>query len=1162
MYRAVVAGQNARNRAGSAADSNAELKEKKEPSLLQKVGKFASWVFHKYIEHPELKGWAPNNRLGRLYLKIAMKAEEITISNRFNGFIIGCICVAGILVGLQTYPSMDGHIVTSTLDYIILAIFGVEVILKIVAEAFRPWLYFMNKEWRWNNFDFWIVMLCLPIFNIGGSGNSVALLRLLRLMRVIKIVKKVPQLQMIVMGLIGGLSSIGYILLLLFLVFYLFAISGYHIFATNDPWHFKDILIAHVTLFRACTFEDWTDLFYINYYGCDQYLNVYIIDENEKTEDNEEYWCENPERRNLIGWPYWILFIVIAGLVMLALFIGAVTMSMQASMHELKLEKEHAQQEKKDARMKKKLMEQNSLNSIDTGFGSTSLILQHQESPEQVVDNLVVQVRTVAKLKHMKKQREERQKEMQAQEQLILQQQGMSPKHLLKRHLSRITRRDTFDPHRRVTNVPDLLRWKDWQEQSIMKEMLVACWEGKYVDPAHLDALQVIPEMPWPVEKYYALSLICDRIAKNPRFVNMITVVIIGAGILVGVQTFDLSASALIVCNVFENLILSIFTMEVALKIIAENFRPYRFFKTGWNNFDFIIVVGSFLPVNSAGSMLVILRLLRLLRVLKLVKSLPQLAMIVNAMIMGMSSIGFIGIILILVYYLFAIVGMIMFAENDPWHFGSLHYAMLTLFRCSTLEDWSDVMYINMYGCMRYGYDDLPGCSSENSNGQPLAAVLYFIVFTVITALVLLTLFIGVICTSMDEVQQEQDREREVEERLQDFIEEYNVDPKMIGLYRKVFNLLDIDGGGTIEDEELALGLSSAGVSISSEQISQVIQSTLSTDQIELDFASFVNLIYLRQKKQDDKEQQDASNEVKDQDADAEVESITTPSSKDALLSTVVMSGRNKNRGELSPSNSKKQIASGSGGLVLSQGRLLSSARSNSVDSSKSAGSDAPLLGSNYSPNSSRSTSRGVAGVTSAIIARAESPDSLRDSPDSGKRRETNPLSVGTLSSGRPSPRAKVPIISSPKSHLLHNPSDIQKRLVSLSPEFGTKGVPNLKEIKGCNFPDSSLSKEGPTPYESPTTNEDASKGVFGQNRSDPRIIYVSRNHKSQKNDSSYSSQTEIFGNNCLVNCYAPPSPTYPDDVLSEETVSSVNNTDHGSLKNDSTTSSRRGSFH
>ncbi|CAM9911809.1 unnamed protein product, partial [Choristocarpus tenellus] len=131
-------------------------------------------------------------------------------SEGFNLFIIGCIVLAGILVGVQTYEEMEDNIWVMVLDNTILAIFSCEALLKIMAEGLYPWLYFFGPEYQWNNFDFCIVMLCFPWPGLSGGG-SVALLRLVRLMRVMKIVRKVPQLQMIVMGLIGGLSSIGYI---------------------------------------------------------------------------------------------------------------------------------------------------------------------------------------------------------------------------------------------------------------------------------------------------------------------------------------------------------------------------------------------------------------------------------------------------------------------------------------------------------------------------------------------------------------------------------------------------------------------------------------------------------------------------------------------------------------------------------------------------------------------------------------------------------------------------------------------------------------------------------------------------------------------------------------------------------------------------------------
>mmetsp|Transcript_103837 Transcript_103837/g.298925 ORF Transcript_103837/g.298925 Transcript_103837/m.298925 type:complete len:228 (+) Transcript_103837:348-1031(+) len=153
------------------------------------------------------------------YIQIAKRAHDLTLSDNFNLFIIGCICLAGVLVGIQTYddnewvPMKDRSffVFLEGVDIVILIIFSLEVILKIFAEGAKPWRYWVK------------------------------LLRLMRLMRIAKIVRKVPQLQMIVMGLIGGMKSIGYIVLLLFLVFYLFAIAGIMWFRENDPWHFRSL---------------------------------------------------------------------------------------------------------------------------------------------------------------------------------------------------------------------------------------------------------------------------------------------------------------------------------------------------------------------------------------------------------------------------------------------------------------------------------------------------------------------------------------------------------------------------------------------------------------------------------------------------------------------------------------------------------------------------------------------------------------------------------------------------------------------------------------------------------------------------------------------------------------------------------------------------------
>jgi len=45
-----------------------------------------------------------------------------------------------------------------------------------------------------------------------------------------------------------------------------------------------------------------------------------------------------------------------------------------------------------------------------------------------------------------------------------------------------------------------------------------------------------------------------------------------------------------------------------------------------------------------------------------------------------------------MLYYLYAVIGILSFRENDPIHFHSLHMTTVTLFRCGTDEDWTDVM--------------------------------------------------------------------------------------------------------------------------------------------------------------------------------------------------------------------------------------------------------------------------------------------------------------------------------------------------------------------------------------------------------------------------------------------------------------------------------------
>lgn len=244
------------------------------------------------------------------------------------------------------------------------------------------------------------------------------------------------------------------------------------------------------------------------------------------------------------------------------------------------------------------------------------------------------------------------------------------------------------------------------------------------------------------------------KIALSAWFQNFITAVILLAGVLVGIETYPAVVKRHHdLLHLADLIVLWIFVGEIVVKMAAEGKRPWRYFLDPWNVFDFIIVSACFLPFE--GNAVTVLRLLRLLRVLKLVKALPKLQILVGALLKSIPSMVYVSVLLLMLFYVYAVAAVFLFGENDPLHFKSLDIAMLSLFRVVTLEDWTDLMYINMYGCDRYGYDDHSVLACVAPQAQPLVGALFFVSFVLTGTMIILNLFIGVIMSGMDEAQAE-----------------------------------------------------------------------------------------------------------------------------------------------------------------------------------------------------------------------------------------------------------------------------------------------------------------------------------------------------------------------------------------------------------------------
>ena len=260
------------------------------------------------------------------------------------------------------------------------------------------------------------------------------------------------------------------------------------------------------------------------------------------------------------------------------------------------------------------------------------------------------------------------------------------------------------------------------------------------------------------------MTPILRRLVDSSRFQHFVTLVILLAAVLVGIETYPSAvASYGPVLHALNQLVLFVFVAEVVLKMGAEGRRPWRYFLDPWNIFDFVIVALAFLPVGS--QYVTVLRLARLLRVLRLVRALPRLQILVGALLKSIPSMGYVSLLLLLIFYVYAVAGVFLFGQNDPFRFGSLQIALVTLFQVATAEDWSTTLYTQMYGCTQAGYDGREAlCTAPMA--RPVLAPFYFISFILIGTMVILNLFVGVIMTGMEEAHQDA-AERDAREDLE-----------------------------------------------------------------------------------------------------------------------------------------------------------------------------------------------------------------------------------------------------------------------------------------------------------------------------------------------------------------------------------------------------------
>jgi len=233
------------------------------------------------------------------------------------------------------------------------------------------------------------------------------------------------------------------------------------------------------------------------------------------------------------------------------------------------------------------------------------------------------------------------------------------------------------------------------------------------------------------------------RVVDSPSFTAVVVATIAVNAVVLGLQTYegvvDRWGDLLDLVNAA---CLAVFVVELAIRMGSYWPRPLRFFRNGWNIFDFVVVMAVFVPGIRQNATL--LRLLRLLRVVRIVRVLPDLRVLLLGVWKSVPPLASIGAVTAMILFVYGMVGWIWFGDELPEEWGNIGRGMLTLFVMLTLENF-------------------PLYMDEAMDVEPWAWV-YFVSFILVAAFIVLNVLIGVVLNSMEEAR-EIDRRQVLRER-------------------------------------------------------------------------------------------------------------------------------------------------------------------------------------------------------------------------------------------------------------------------------------------------------------------------------------------------------------------------------------------------------------
>lgn len=276
------------------------------------------------------------------------------------------------------------------------------------------------------------------------------------------------------------------------------------------------------------------------------------------------------------------------------------------------------------------------------------------------------------------------------------------------------------------------------------------------------------------------------QLINDTRFDASIMVIIFINTVVLMTETDHDSSSKKFALDVLNYIFTAAFAVEAMMKIGA--LYPRRYFSSGWNVFDFIIVVTSILgAILQSGTGSSAFRALRICRVFRMVKKWKSLNTLFQTLVMTIPALGNISLLLALLFFIYAILGTQVFgrlaygeALNRHANFKTFGNSLSTLLRMLTGEGWQEIMNdcMNKKNC-----DASFDCAIGTCCGTAVAPV-YFVSFVAFSSFIILNLLIAVVLDNYSMSRKEAENE--------------NVTPEDVKAFRRVWKKFDPDLTGFV----------------------------------------------------------------------------------------------------------------------------------------------------------------------------------------------------------------------------------------------------------------------------------------------------------------------------------------------------------------------------